>query len=208
MVYWNPTKNTLEIIFSLDNNLMTNEKNTDSSVFSEHCAPKGANVIKTPHNEAYINRRNLLTNKILTFSKKYTNNDILAYTQTFKPSPFDHAPIAKQNYHKIIDLVIPLSSCSDYILLPEIHKSGIKYGSIHYHGMIVINDNWKWYNKVLPFLRTLGHVTIKPIFELTKWQQYLIKEFDNFLKTPVCEAVHEKHQFKKEKKIKEFITLI
>lgn len=128
-----------------------------------------------------LQRRNLVYDSLREFCKQHKEEDLYAYTQTFKPSGFDRAPISKQVHHKMCDIYIPLCSCVDFIFVPEIHMKGNKFGSIHFHGIFTIKNKWQFFNKCLPFLQSLGFVTIKPIFELTKWIDYVGKDHSDFM---------------------------
>lgn len=134
-----------------------------------------------------IERRNIVHDTLVRFADRYEAHELYAYTQTFKSSAFDNAPIEKQLHCKMCDIYCPLNTCAMFVLLPEVHESGKKYGSIHFHGLLRIHKKYKWFNKVLPFLKTLGFVTIKPCFELSKWIDYLIKDHSLFIKTPLYE---------------------
>lgn len=140
---------------------------------------------KPKYSEILLTRRTKVYDFLLNFCKTHNDKDLLAFTQTFKASSIDGAPISKQIHCKMVDLFIPLSSCSSFVILPEVHTSGKKYGSIHFHGLLCVNKQWKWYNKVLPFLKSLGFVTVKPVFELTKWIDYLIKDHATFIRCPI-----------------------
>lgn len=137
-----------------------------------------------------LNRRNKVYDSLLEFCKAHKDEELYAYTQTFNPTGFDRAPISKQVHSKMVDIFIPLCSCTDFIFLPEIHMNGKKFGSIHFHGILKIKSSWKFFNKTLPFLQQLGFVTIKPIFELTKWIDYLIKDHSDFIGSPFEDYLH------------------
>ncbi len=160
-----------------------------------------------------LQRRNKVYDSYLEFCKSHQNLDLYAYTQTFNPSGFDRAPISKQVHSKMADIFIPLCSSTDFIFIPEIHMKGNKFGSIHFHGILAITNTWKFFNKTLPFLQILGFVTIKPIFELTKWIDYLIKDHSSFMGSPIEDYLHTNMEskiipckaFKLHRKTKTFI---
>lgn len=132
-----------------------------------------------------ITRHQKVSDNLRWFCKMKDQFTLYAYTQTFAPSSFDGAPISKQIHCKMCDIFIQLATCCDFIILPEVHKSGKKYGAVHFHGVLHIKKEWKWFNKCLPYLKSLGFVTIKPIFELTKWLDYLVKDYATFIKCSI-----------------------
>lgn len=71
-----------------------------------------------------------------------------------------------------------LRNCSKYfILFPEVDLQG----RLHYHGVIKIDDQTKWYKSVLPYIRgTLGFVLLKPLkttTDMLKWNIYSMKNW-------------------------------
>lgn len=138
---------------------------------------------------ALLQRRNTVFDSLREFCKLHREDKLYAYTQTFNPSGFDRAPISKQIHCKMCDIYSPLKTCTEFIFLPEIHMNGKKFGSVHFHGILRISNTWKFFNKCLPFLQQLGFVTIKPVFELTKWIDYVGKEHGSFLSTHVSDYI-------------------
>lgn len=163
----------------------------------------------TKINTKLITRHQISQDALIAFCKNRANDTLLGYTQTFKLSPTDHKPISKQIEYKIIDLFLPLKSCTDFIIFPEVHTNGgKKYGAIHFHGIISVNNNYQWFNKCIPYLRTLGNVLIKPIFELTRWHTYLLKDYATFIKVRLENYLITNNTHKKKLNAREYIKII
>ncbi len=147
---------------------------------------------KSQHCEKVIQRLQTVRDNWNLFVKENKELQMFAYTQTFKADSYrDSKPIRHQHYQHLTSIFIPLSSCCKFKIIPEVHESGRKAGAIHYHGIIIIKNHYKFYNKCLPFLRTLGHVTIKEIFDMAKWSKYLQKNALHFLGFSMDEYMYE-----------------
>lgn len=69
-----------------------------------------------------------------------------------------------------------LRKCSkDYTIYPEQDING----RLHYHGVIQVSDMIKYHKNVLPGLKLIGFVKVKPITNLQKWLDYCKKEWEN-----------------------------
>lgn len=100
---------------------------------------------------------------------------MLAYTQTFKRSKFDGAPFDIQHQYRCSDIWSILNSYAYFIIVPEATCTG----NVHYHGIIVSikpRKQRQWLNKVLPSLKKLGYLTLKPITDLSTWISYCMKD--------------------------------
>lgn len=100
---------------------------------------------------------------------------IMAYTQTFKRSKFDGAPFDIQHQYRSYDIWNIMNTYANFIIVPEATCTG----NVHYHGLIISikpRKRRQWLNKVLPSLKKLGYLTIKPVTDLSEWISYCMKE--------------------------------
>ncbi len=142
-------------------------------------------------NEKIIERLEIVNHYWQGFIKQNIDHKLYAYTQTFKPESWlDNRSIREQHHRRISSIYCPLNKTCKFMIIPEVHKTGRKCGAIHYHGIISIRDEFKFYNNVLPFLRLHGHVTIKEIFDMQKWLKYLTKDIGCFLRLPISEYIY------------------
>jgi len=114
--------------------------------------------------------RGIITDRLA----RYANDPearILAYTQTFK-SVHSKRPMG-QFRETAPYLTKLLDRAADFIIVPEWRDTN---GSIHYHGILILRDRYKWQKSTLPSLKCLGFVLIKPIDNMVKWIEYFIKD--------------------------------
>lgn len=92
-------------------------------------------------------------------------------------SPPDQVQSPKDLYHLwYIDLIRYIKPCSNrFILYPEIqHPSG----RLHYHGIIDLKDDMKFYRFTLPNIRRhIGYICVKKIRNELNWLMYCMKEW-------------------------------
>lgn len=108
-------------------------------------------------------------------SKKY-----YAITITFKHL---HCKTPKGQFKETAPYLTKLLKRStDFSIIPEFRISN---NSIHYHGIISINDRIKWHKSTLPSLQSLGFICIKPLKQngFDGWVKYYHKEID------ICNAI-------------------
>ncbi len=142
-------------------------------------------------NEKIIERHEIISHYWKGFIGQNVNHKLYAYTQTFKPESWlDNRSIREQHHRRISSIFRPLNQTCKFMIIPEVHKTGRKCGAIHYHGIINILDEYKFYNSALPFLRGHGHVTIKEIFDMQKWLKYLMKDIGCFLGLPISDYIY------------------
>lgn len=106
-------------------------------------------------------------------------HDLIAYTQTFKPSKLNSAPFSVQHTFRSLDIFDILNDVAEFFVIPEAHASG----AVHYHGIIISFKKGKareYYEKARPLLHKLGSVVTKKITELTTWVDYCFEEEDTF----------------------------
>lgn len=60
----------------------------------------------------------------------------------------------------------------EFMLYPEFTDNG----RLHYHGMVWIKDQIKWYKKTLPTLNQLGYVMVKNHID-DGWEDYILKNW-------------------------------
>lgn len=66
-------------------------------------------------------------------------------------------------------------------LYPELNLNG----ALHFHAIIQLKDKIKWYKQLLPYLKHNGFVSIKTIFDVDGWREYLNKDKKNM--EHICE---------------------
>jgi len=96
---------------------------------------------------------------------------VYAYTQTFKCLR-NKRPRA-QFKETIVFLTKTLARSCLYTIIPEWRYTT---GEIHYHGILCIKDSIKWFKQTLPTLRYQGYICLKPIDNLEKWIDYIVKQ--------------------------------
>lgn len=80
--------------------------------------------------------------------------------------------LPKFQYNYCLPTLLNLKLCCDhYEIFPELTLQG----NIHFHGILEINDKIKWYKKVLPSLKYMGFVLIKPKPD-KNWEKYMSKD--------------------------------
>lgn len=62
--------------------------------------------------------------------------------------------------------------CDNYGIYPELTRQG----DIHYHLSLNIKDKIKWFKKCLPSFKKNGYVLVKPVFDLSDWLKYCLKD--------------------------------
>jgi len=119
---------------------------------------------------------------IISFVDLHTDDsqEMMAYTQTFKPSKLQNAPFDVQHRIRSFDVWNYLNYYVNFIMAPEATCTG----NVHYHGIVIsIKPRKKrlWYNKVLPELKSLGFICLKPMKDLSKWiSTYMLKSCQDF----------------------------
>lgn len=73
----------------------------------------------------------------------------------------------------IVYLTKLLNRSTKYKLWPEWRRTS---GDIHYHGVVEIKDDIKWFKETLPRLKLQGYLLIKKIDNLDKWLFYCQKD--------------------------------
>ncbi len=142
-------------------------------------------------NEQIIERHEIVNHYWKGFIEQNIDHKLYAYTQTFKPEPWlDNRSIREQHHRRISQIFLPLNKSCKFMIIPEVHKTGRKRGAVHYHGIISIRNEYRFYNNVLPFLRLHGHVTIKEIFDMQKWIKYLTKDIGCFIRLPISDYIY------------------
>ncbi|HHZ97164.1 MAG TPA: hypothetical protein EYN67_16815 [Flavobacteriales bacterium] len=100
----------------------------------------------------------------------------LAYTQTFKRSSIQNAPYDVQHRYKSLDVWSILNEYVNFVIAPEATTTG----NVHYHGIIISiirGQKRRWLNEVLPALKKLGFINLKPIHDLVGWvNNYMLKD--------------------------------
>lgn len=105
------------------------------------------------------------------YNKAIESKTNYALTVTFK-SLHCKSPRG-QFYETIFEVTALMNRSTTFELMPEYR---ITNGSIHYHITFQIKDRVKWLKSTLPSLKRLGFVLVKPIDNLTKWNDYITKE--------------------------------
>ena len=122
---------------------------------------------------------NAKINNIINLYKD-PNFEMLAYTQTFKPSKLQQSSFDVQHKYRSEDLVNILQDVVYFVALPE---STVE-GNVHYHGIIISIKKRKkriWRNKALPQLKNLGYIKIKKVTDIMGWvSKYMLKDCLDF----------------------------
>lgn len=70
-----------------------------------------------------------------------------------------------------------LKQCSkQFVLYPELDFKG----RLHYHGIVLIHDQIKWYKKVMPSIKIIGFICLKELpktKDRLNWLTYCMKEW-------------------------------
>lgn len=103
--------------------------------------------------------------------------DSLAFTWVPDPKKYT----GKRPEYQFFDTLEPIRNlrlcCETFKIYPELTMAG----NIHYHGLIVIKDKYKWHKKVLPTFKYSGFVCIKK-YNSTGWDDYIVKDVDIMMK--------------------------
>jgi len=103
----------------------------------------------------------------------------VAYTQTFKNSSLMNMSFDTQHEYKSRDIVHTLQDIVNFVVVPEATIEG----NVHYHGIIISikkRKKRKWYNETLPTLKSMGFIKIKKISDMSRWIDYMLKDFEDF----------------------------
>ncbi len=137
--------------------------------------------------------------------------DLIAYTQTFKPSKLNSAPFSVQHLYRSLDIFDLLNDIANFFIVPEAHASG----AVHYHGIIISFKKGKikkYYEKIRPCLHKLGSTVTKKVTELTTWIDYCLEQeetfgyLDNYVVTNIKKAYKPKPLTKVQKDINRMLS--
>lgn len=99
---------------------------------------------------------------------------VLTVAFTWSPAPNLQRTDPQAGYKNQLPILKTLIKCCEYIKLhPEFHMNG----TLHYHAILKITDQIKWYRSVLPNIRANGFVVIKKNLDC-KWMDYIEKDWE------------------------------
>jgi len=127
------------------------------------------------------NNKQMIRQNIIDRLELYRHDDWqpVAYTQTFKNNSLMNMPFDTQHEYKHRDIIHALQEVVNFVVVPEATVEG----NVHYHGIIISikkKKKRKWYNEALPSLKAMGFIKIKKITDMSRWIDYMLKDFEDF----------------------------
>lgn len=103
--------------------------------------------------------------------------DIKTIAITWAPNNTFHTNDPKIGFSMAVQILKKIRTVSkEFTLYPELGVSG---SNIHFHGVIKLHDEIKWYKSVLPILKRNGFIKIKAKYN-DGWLEYCTKDWEVF----------------------------